>query len=64
VIPGGESTTISRLLHEFEWQEPLRARLAEGVPTYGSCAGVILLATEILGAGAARCEAAPRQRSI
>lgn len=52
VIPGGESTTMSHLLREFELLEPLRARLAEGMPAYGSCAGMILLATEILDAGA------------
>lgn len=48
VIPGGESTTISRLLQVFELLEPLRARLKAGMPAYGSCAGMILLATEVL----------------
>lgn len=52
VIPGGESTTMSHLLREFELLEPLRQRLADGMPAYGSCAGMILLATEILDAGA------------
>jgi len=47
VIPGGESTTMSHLLREFELLEPLRARLAEGMPAYGSCAGMILLAKEL-----------------
>lgn len=51
VIPGGESTTISLLLREFDLLEPLRHRLAAGMPAYGSCAGMILLATEILDAG-------------
>jgi pyridoxal 5'-phosphate synthase pdxT subunit len=59
VIPGGESTTMSHLLRELELLEPLRARLAEGMPAYGSCAGMILLATEILDAGAAGREATP-----
>ena len=59
VIPGGESTTMSHLLREFGLLEPLRARLAEGMPAYGSCAGMILMATEILDAGAAGREAAP-----
>jgi 5'-phosphate synthase pdxT subunit len=59
VIPGGESTTMSHLLREFELLEPLRARLAEGMPAYGSCAGMILLATEILDAGAEGREATP-----
>ena len=51
VIPGGESTAISWLLREFGLLEPLRRRLADGMPAYGSCAGMILLATEILDAG-------------
>ncbi|HWE88695.1 MAG TPA: pyridoxal 5'-phosphate synthase glutaminase subunit PdxT [Pseudonocardiaceae bacterium] len=49
VLPGGESTTMSRLLNTFELLEPLRARLAEGMPAYGSCAGMILLAKEVIG---------------
>ena len=48
VIPGGESTTMSRLLQTFELLEPLRARIAAGMPAYGSCAGMILLAREVL----------------
>ncbi|WP_037136344.1 pyridoxal 5'-phosphate synthase glutaminase subunit PdxT, partial [Prescottella defluvii] len=48
VIPGGESTTMSRLLTVFELLEPLRARLKAGMPAYGSCAGMILLASEVL----------------
>ncbi|GAA2568336.1 pyridoxal 5'-phosphate synthase glutaminase subunit PdxT [Pseudonocardia hydrocarbonoxydans] len=48
VLPGGESTTMSRLLVTFELLEPLRARIAEGMPAYGSCAGMILLAREVL----------------
>ncbi|BBZ44774.1 pyridoxal 5'-phosphate synthase glutaminase subunit PdxT [Mycobacterium parmense] len=51
VIPGGESTTISHLLLELDLLEPLRARLADGMPAYGACAGMILLAGEILDAG-------------
>ncbi|ORV50757.1 glutamine amidotransferase [Mycolicibacter engbaekii] len=51
LIPGGESTTISHLLRELELVEPLRARLAEGMPAYGSCAGMIMLASEIIDAG-------------
>jgi 5'-phosphate synthase pdxT subunit len=51
VIPGGASTTISLLLREFDLLEPLRQRLAAGMPAYGSCAGMILLASEILDAG-------------
>ncbi|MER2087304.1 pyridoxal 5'-phosphate synthase glutaminase subunit PdxT [Rhodococcus sp. (in: high G+C Gram-positive bacteria)] len=48
VIPGGESTTMSRLLRVFELLEPLRERLRGGLPAYGSCAGMILLASEVL----------------
>ena len=48
IIPGGESTTISRLLETFDLLEPLRGRVASGMPAYGSCAGMILLATQIL----------------
>jgi 5'-phosphate synthase pdxT subunit len=47
VLPGGESTTMSRLLDTFELLDPLRSRLAEGMPAYGSCAGMILLAKEL-----------------
>ena len=48
VIPGGESTTISRLLEIFELLAPLRERIAAGMPAYGSCAGMILLASKVL----------------
>jgi 5'-phosphate synthase pdxT subunit len=52
VIPGGESTTMSHLLLDLDLLEPLRALLADGLPAYGACAGMILLASEILDAGA------------
>jgi 5'-phosphate synthase pdxT subunit len=48
VLPGGESTTMSRLLVVFDLLEPLRTRLREGMPAFGSCAGMILLASEVL----------------
>ncbi len=48
VIPGGESTTMSKLSVEFGLFEPIRARIADGMPAYGSCAGMIMLATELL----------------
>ncbi|MEU4445938.1 pyridoxal 5'-phosphate synthase glutaminase subunit PdxT [Actinosynnema sp. NPDC050801] len=48
VLPGGESTTISRLLATFDLLEPLRARIKDGMPVYGSCAGMILLADRVL----------------
>lgn len=51
VIPGGESTTMSHLLLDFDLLEPLRRLLADGLPAYGACAGMIMLASEILDAG-------------
>lgn len=47
VIPGGESTTIARLLIAFEMLEPLRERIRAGLPTWGTCAGAILLADDV-----------------
>lgn len=48
VLPGGESTTISKLATAFGLLEPLRARVRDGLPVYGSCAGMIMLADKIL----------------
>ncbi len=48
VLPGGESTTIAKLAVTFDLMQPLRDRIAAGMPTYGSCAGMILLADRIL----------------
>ncbi len=50
VLPGGESTTIDKLTRAFELREPLCALLKAGLPAYGSCAGMILLADRLLGA--------------
>jgi pyridoxal 5'-phosphate synthase pdxT subunit len=47
VLPGGESTTMIKLARTFELLEPLRKRIADGLPVYGSCAGMILLADRI-----------------
>ncbi|WP_270888109.1 pyridoxal 5'-phosphate synthase glutaminase subunit PdxT [Pedococcus sp. 5OH_020] len=52
VIPGGESTTMDKLVRAFDLLEPLRARLAEGMPAYGSCAGMIMLADRLADARA------------
>lgn len=49
VIPGGESTTMGKLLTDWGMLEPLRARITDGMPVYGSCAGLILLCREIEG---------------
>lgn len=47
VIPGGESTTIDKLSRAFELREPLVGRIRDGLPVYGSCAGMILLADDL-----------------
>jgi len=48
VLPGGESTTIDKLLRIFGLFEPLKARIRDGLPVLGTCAGMILLADRIL----------------
>ncbi|WP_432024312.1 pyridoxal 5'-phosphate synthase glutaminase subunit PdxT [Streptomyces parvus] len=48
VIPGGESTTMSKLAVLFGMMEPLRERVRAGLPVYGTCAGMIMLAEKIL----------------
>ncbi|MCX4849197.1 pyridoxal 5'-phosphate synthase glutaminase subunit PdxT [Streptomyces sp. NBC_00893] len=48
VVPGGESTTMSKLASLFGMLEPLRERVRDGMPVYGTCAGMILLADKIL----------------
>ena len=57
VLPGGESTTMSRLLDTSGLREPLAERLADGMPALGTCAGMILLATRVL-------DGRPDQRSL
>ena len=52
VLPGGESTTIVKLAARFDLLEPLRAAVRDGLPVYGSCAGMILLADRIIDAPA------------
>ncbi|MFI6512796.1 pyridoxal 5'-phosphate synthase glutaminase subunit PdxT [Streptosporangium sp. NPDC050855] len=47
VVPGGESTTMWKLAETFELLEPLRMRIKAGMPAYGSCAGMIMLADRI-----------------
>lgn len=51
VIPGGESTTIGKLLRRYGMLDPLRDRARHGFPIYGTCAGMILLADQIEDAG-------------
>lgn len=48
IIPGGESTTIGMLIRRNELEAPLRAAFAAGMPVLGTCAGMILLASEVL----------------
>lgn len=50
VLPGGESTTIDKLLRAFDLSAPLRSALRAGMPAYGSCAGMILLADRVVDA--------------
>jgi len=47
VIPGGESTTMSKLARTFDLFEPIRQRIKEGLPVFGTCAGMIMLADRI-----------------
>ena len=49
IIPGGESTTITRLLALYELLEPLREQVRAGLPTWGTCAGAIVLARDAVG---------------
>jgi 5'-phosphate synthase pdxT subunit len=57
VLPGGESTTISMLLQSSGLFDPIAERLADGMPAFGTCAGMILLASEVL-------DGRPDQRSF
>ncbi|HYU86644.1 MAG TPA: pyridoxal 5'-phosphate synthase glutaminase subunit PdxT [Kribbellaceae bacterium] len=49
VLPGGESTTMDKLARAFDLFEPLRKAIADGLPVFGTCAGMIMLADEITG---------------
>lgn len=57
IIPGGESTTMWRLARTFELLEPLRDRVRTGMPAFGTCAGMVLLADRLL-------DAAPGQETV
>jgi len=57
VMPGGESTTMSRLLETSGMFDDLKARLSDGMPVFGTCAGMILLASDVL-------DGRPDQRSF
>ena len=49
ILPGGESTTMGTLRRDLELYEPLKAKIQAGLPVYGTCAGLILLAQEVEG---------------
>jgi pyridoxal 5'-phosphate synthase pdxT subunit len=57
ILPGGESTTMSRLLDTSGLRDPIADRLADGIPAFGTCAGMILLAREVV-------DGRPDQRSF
>ena len=57
LLPGGESSTIDKLLRMFDLFEPLRASIAAGLPALGTCAGLVLLAADV-------DDRAPGQRSL
>lgn len=48
ILPGGESTTIGKLLRIFNLFDPLKAEIAKGLPVFGTCAGMILLAKDVI----------------
>jgi 5'-phosphate synthase pdxT subunit len=50
IIPGGESTTMSKLLHDYHLMGPIRNFIKRGLPVLGTCAGMVLLAQKITGA--------------
>lgn len=52
ILPGGESTTIAQLARTFDLFTDIKKRIANGMPVYGSCAGMILLADRIVGGAA------------
>ena len=51
IFPGGESTTMRQLIERWELREPILDLAAQGAPLFGTCAGMIVLATEIAGGG-------------
>ena len=63
IIPGGESTTISRLMKWYDLFEEIKRRTQGGMPVYGTCAGAILLAREVDSGGSKRKRSAQRKLS-
>jgi len=56
ILPGGESTVIGKLLNELDIFDDLKARISNGLPTFGTCAGMILLAREVRNCTSLRAE--------
>jgi 5'-phosphate synthase pdxT subunit len=54
IIPGGESSTVGMLLERFDLMQPLRDRVTAGMPLFGTCTGLILMAKEIQGSAQPR----------
>jgi len=48
ILPGGESTTIGKLMDQFELTDPVREMAGDGMPLFGTCAGLIMMAKEIV----------------
>ena len=49
ILPGGESTVMGKLLHDLDLFEPIKTKISAGLPVFGTCAGLILLAKTIVG---------------
>lgn len=64
VFPGGESTTMSKLIDTFEMRSPLEDFVASGKPVFGTCAGMIMLATEVLDSAAGQQSLAAMDISV
>jgi pyridoxal 5'-phosphate synthase pdxT subunit len=64
VFPGGESTTMSKLIDIFEMRSPLEDFVASGKPVFGTCAGMIMLATEVLDSAAGQQSLAAMDISV
>src|SRR5205807_6023780 len=54
ILPGGESSVIGMLLERYELLEPVRERIDAGMPAYGTCAGLILMARDVEGSNLPR----------
>jgi len=64
ILPGGESTTMSKLMDIFDLRKPLKDFIASGKPVYGTCAGMIMLATDVLDSSAGQQSLAAMDMSV